>query len=285
MSSTQVAVAAAVAGLGVYALFLRKGPDAADKPKKNLGSFGLHRLTVHSTELISNNVKRVRFELPNKSQPSGLALTSALLTISMPSGSWVPVPRPYTPVNSLDEPGFVELMVKHYPGGKASTHIHSLKPGDTLTVLPIPGFAWAPNKHSHVALIAGGAGITPMYQLTQGILNNPEDKTSITLVWGVNTDDEIFLKEEFGSLQKKFPDRFKAVYVVAKPDAASPHPKGFITKEILEEAGLSATSEKNKDIKVLVCGPPPMEKAMKGAKKEPGVLTKLGYTPGQIYSF
>ncbi|KAK3358290.1 ferredoxin reductase-like protein [Lasiosphaeria ovina] len=212
MSGTQVAVAAAVAGVGAYALYLR-----------NLASFGFHSLRLHSTELVSHNVKRLRFELPNSTQPSGLSLTSALLTISIPA----------------DETGFVELMVKHYPGGKQSSHLHSLKPA---TDSPHP--------------------------------QNPEDKTRITLVWG------------FGALQKKFPDRFKAISCVATPESSSPHPKGFITKQILEDAGLSASSaEKNKDIKVLVCGPPPMEKALKGAKSKPGVLTELGYSPAQIYSF
>ncbi|KAK3361167.1 ferredoxin reductase-like protein [Lasiosphaeria ovina] len=285
MSGTQVAVAAAVAGVGAYALYLRKSASANATDKPSLASFGFHSLRLHSTELVSHNVKRLRFELPNSTQPSGLSLTSALLTISIPAGRWLPVLRPYTPVNSLDETGFVELMVKHYPGGKQSSHLHSLKPGDRLTVAPIKELSWTPNKHPHVALIAGGAGITPMYQLTQGILNNPEDKTRITLVWGVNTDSEIFLAEQFGALQKKFPDRFKAIYVVATPESSSPHPKGFITKQILEDAGLSASSEKNKDIKVLVCGPPPMEKALKGAKSKPGVLTELGYSPAQIYSF
>lgn len=170
-------------------------------------------------------------------------------------------------------------MVKLYPGGKQSSHIHSLKPGDYLTFAPIPELKWTPNQHSHVAMIAGGAGITPMYQLARGILKNPEDKTRITLVWGVNTDSDLFLKDEFDALEKKYPGRVKTVYVVATPEAGSPYQKGFVTKQILEGAGLSP-SEKNKDTKVLVCGPPPMEKALKG-----GVLAELGYDKKQIFSF
>jgi cytochrome-b5 reductase len=174
-------------------------------------------------------------------------------------------------------------MVKLYPAGKQSTHLHSLQPGDTLTCAPIKGFPWTPNKHEHVALIAGGAGITPMYQLARGILHNPDDHTRVTLVWGVNTDEDIFLREEFAAMEGKYPDRFKAVYVVATPEAGSPHQKGFVTKKVLERAGLSAGEENNRDVKVLVCGPPPMEKALKG--KGTGVLAELGYRPDQVYSF
>jgi len=181
-------------------------------------------------------------------------------------------------------------MVKLYPGGKQSSHIHSLKPGDSLTFAPIPELKWTPNKHPHLAMIAGGAGITPMYQLARGVLKNPEDQTRITLVWGVNTDEDIFLGKEFGALEKEYPGRFKVHYVVATPDANSPHRKGFVTKQILEDLGLSSKSEKNRGTKVLVCGPPPMEKALKGTKSflggaKPGLLAELGYGADQIFSF
>jgi len=175
-------------------------------------------------------------------------------------------------------------MVKLYPGGKGSGHLHSMKPGDKLTFLPVPGFKWTPNKHEHVALIAGGAGITPMYQLARGILKNPDDHTRVTLVWGVNTDEDIFLGEQFSELEKKYPSRFKAVYVVASPDVSSPHHKGFVTKQILEGAGLNAKSEKNKDIKVLLCGPDPMLNVL-APKKGTGVLNELGYNSSQIFKF
>lgn len=190
-----------------------------------------------------------------------------------------------------DEKGYIEYMVKHYPGGKQSTHLHSLKPGDRITFAPIKGYAWTPNKHPHVALIAGGAGITPMYQLARGILNNPDDHTRITLVWGVNTDDDIFLRDQFAALEKKFPGQFKAVYAVADPAPGSPHLKGFVTKEVLESAGLGAADrEKDAGLKVLVCGPPPMEKALAGTKgwggaATGGVLAELGFTPDQVHRF
>jgi len=283
--STQIAVAAAVAGLGVYAFYLRGGSSDSTKPV--LGSFGFHSLKVHSAELVNHNTKKLRLELPNKDIPSGLSLSSALLTLSRPEGRWLPVLRPYTPTNDLSEPGFVELHVKHYPNGKASTHLHSLQPGDYLTVAPIPSFPWKANKHPHLAMIAGGAGITPMYQLARGILADPADRTRITLVWGVNADEDIFLGPQLAELEAQHPGRFKAVYVVSHPDAGSKHHhRGYVTRQVLEQAGLAA--DKNRDAKVLVCGPPAMEKALKGGKwgaAKGGVLAELGYGGDQVYSF
>ncbi|KAK4221958.1 hypothetical protein QBC38DRAFT_107766 [Podospora fimiseda] len=297
--TTQVAVAAAVAGIGAIAYLKFSSaaqPDAQSEGKSPAAAgsnftrpFGFRTLRLLSTEQLNHNTKKLRFELPDPSQPSGLTLTSALLSVSFPNGSWIPVPRPYTPTNKLDEPGFIDLTIKHYPGGKASTHLHSLKPGDTCTFAPLPQqFAWTLNKHAHVALIAGGAGITPMYQLLQGILDNPSDRTRITLVWGVNTDADIFLLDEFKALEKKYPGRFKAEYVVSQPKAGSPYRKGYVNKTVLEELGLRASETHNKDIKILVCGPPPMEKVLKGGKGPfggSGVLAELGYNKSQIHGF
>ncbi|KAK3306521.1 uncharacterized protein B0T15DRAFT_509892 [Chaetomium strumarium] len=280
--SSPVAIAAAAAGIGAFAWYLRSSGANSDKPI--FSSFGFHTLRLHSTELVNHNVKKLRFELPDASKPGGLPLTSALLTISFPNGRWLPVLRPYTPTNDLNEPGFIELMVKLYPNGKQSTHLHSLKPGDTLTFAPIKGLAWTPNKHAHVALIAGGAGVTPMYQLARGILQNPGDRTRITLVWGNNTDEDIFLKDEIATLERNYPGRFKVVNVVSNPKAGSPHVKGYITRQVLENAGLGAEGGKNRDVKVLMCGPPTMEKALKG-RRGTGVLAELGYRPDQIYTF
>jgi cytochrome-b5 reductase len=183
-----------------------------------------------------------------------------------------------------DQRGSIDLMVKKYPNGKASTYLHSLTPGDSLYFLtPVSlGYRWTPNQYPHITLIAGGAGITPIYQLAQGILNNPEDKTTITLVFGVNSDADVLLRKEFKDFEQRFSGRFKAVYTVSNPTDGSSFRKGYVTKELLEEIGVRG--EKN-DTKVFVCGPPAMEKALVGARKQGGVLEQLGYRKDQIHTF
>lgn len=110
--STQTAVVAAIVGIGAYALYMRQnGTKKLDKPI--FSSMGFHSLKLQSTELINHNTKKLRFELPDASQPSGLSLTSALLTISFPNGRWVPVLRPYTPVNDLSMRNTFHCMQHH----------------------------------------------------------------------------------------------------------------------------------------------------------------------------
>ena len=88
-------------------------------------------------------------------------------------------------------------MVKKYPNGPMSTHLHDMEVGQLLSIRgPIPKYKWEENKspsrywvsfdnrHEAVGLIAGGTGITPMYQLIKAIFKNPNDKTNVTLVYG-----------------------------------------------------------------------------------------------------
>ncbi|KAJ2989599.1 hypothetical protein NUW58_g3385 [Xylaria curta] len=229
-------VALASIGIGMYSRYLTSvaHADGGAPPKAFGGGPAFLSLKLQSTEVVNHNTKRLRFALPTDEHVSGLALTSALLTFSWPKGCILPCVRPYTPITKNDEAGVLELMVKKYPNGKQSTHLHSLQPGDSLRfVTPIPGYKWTPNKHSDITLIAGGAGITPMYQLIQGVLCNPEDKTRITLVFGVNTDADVLLKPEFEEFERRFPGRFKAIYTVSNPTPDSPYPKGYVTKELL----------------------------------------------------
>ncbi len=108
--------------------------------------------------------------------------------------------RPYTPTSRIHERGQFELIVKSYPTGKvgrfplcfvvqfSNVDTVSLVRGSVLQVSkwlseipegtevpfkgPIVKFGYRPNQWDAVGMIAGGSGITPMYQLIQvcGIL-------------------------------------------------------------------------------------------------------------------
>ncbi|CRK47807.1 hypothetical protein BN1723_020399, partial [Verticillium longisporum] len=87
-----------------------------------------------------------------------------------------------------------------------STHMHDMTPGQRLDFKgPLPKYAWTANKHEHIALVAGGTGITPMYQLARAIFNNPADKTKVTLVFGNVTEEDILLRKEFAELENTYP--------------------------------------------------------------------------------
>ncbi|KUJ09955.1 ferredoxin reductase-like protein [Mollisia scopiformis] len=241
-------------------------------------------LRLDSVETLSHDTKRFRFKLPSETTVSGLNLTSAVLTFSRPAGQFFPVVRPYTPISDLSVRGFIDLAVKRYPKGKASNHIHSLSPGDTLFFLgSIRAYSWKPNEFKNITLIAGGAGITPMYQLIRGIFRNPEENTNVTLVFGINNDRDALFKDEFAEMEKKFPGRFKVIYTVSNPDEGSPFPKGYVTKELLSKV---MAGSKERSEKVFVCGPPAMEASLTGSRRGPGgILSELGFRKDQVFKF
>ncbi|KAJ5817316.1 hypothetical protein N7447_009549 [Penicillium robsamsonii] len=252
------------------------------------GRMGFHTLRLESSQQVNDNTKRLRFQLPDPASNAGLSLTSFILTFHKPQDAWFPVIRPYTPINNFDEPGYIELLVKKYPNGRASGYLHSLQPGDTLKIRgPMQSYRWKTNEFEHVNLIAGGAGITPMYQLIQGMLNNPDDKSKIKLIFGVNTDKDLVMKKELDIFERKFPDRLTVVYTVSDPVEGSPFIKGKITKELLEKELLGPKDSKT--TKVFLCGPPAMEAAIFGSKgwtsSKKGVLEELGYAADRIHKF
>lgn len=172
-----------------------------------------------------------------------------------------------------------------------SEHLHDMTPGQQLEFKgPIPKYPWAPNKHDHIALIAGGTGITPMYQLARAIFSNPEDKTKVTIVFANVTEEDILLKKELEDLENTYPQRFRAFYVLDKPPKGWAGGKGFVSKELLKTV---LPEPKEKNIKVFVCGPPGMYKAISGVKKSPkdqgeldgSILEQLGYSKDQVYKF
>ncbi|KAK5121170.1 NADH-cytochrome b5 reductase [Meristemomyces frigidus] len=254
------------------------------------GDQGFVSLVLDHVENINHNTKKFRFKLDSEDAVSGLPITSALITKYKGPEMEKPVIRPYTPVSDEDEAGYLDFIIKRYPNGPMSEHLHNMNPGQRLDFKgPIPKYPWSANKHDHIALIAGGTGITPMYQLARGIFKNPEDKTKVTLVFGNVTADDVLLKREFEDLEQQFPQRFRAFYVLDQPPEDWQQGKGFITKDLLKTV---IPGPKDGNVKVFVCGPPGMYKAISGPKKSPaeqgelqGYLKELGFTEEQVYKF
>lgn len=254
------------------------------------GDQGWVDLKLSEIEVLNHNTKRLRFEFPDKESVSGLQIASALLTKFKPAGAEKAVLRPYTPISDEDQPGYLDLVVKVYPNGPMSEHLHSMNVDQRLSFKgPLPKYPWEANKHEHISLIAGGTGITPMYQLIRQIFKNPEDKTKVTLVFGNVSEDDILLKKELQDLENTYPQRFKAFYVLDKPPKEWTGGKGFITKELLKTV---LPEPKEESHKIFVCGPPGLYNAISGNKVSPkdqgelsGVLKELGYNKDQVYKF
>ncbi|KIW08582.1 uncharacterized protein PV09_00546 [Verruconis gallopava] len=266
-------------------------PSAAPSKVFTGGDQGFVSLKLEKSETLSPNTKKLTFSFPEENQVSGLHVASALLTKYKGPEMEKPVLRPYTPTSDEGQQGYLELVVKKYPNGPMSTHLHEMEPGQRLDFKgPLPKYPWSENKHQHIALIAGGTGITPMYQLIRAIFSNPNDKTKVSLIYGNVTESDILLKKELQEIENTYPQRFKAFYLLDKPPEKWQGGTGFVTKELLKT--LLPEPKEGDAIKVFVCGPPGMYKAISGGKKSPqdqgeleGYLKELGYSKEQVYKF
>ncbi|KAF3041743.1 NADH-cytochrome b5 reductase [Didymella heteroderae] len=270
-----------------------KIPVSTGEAKKAFtgGDQGFLSLVLEKSEIVNHNTKKLTFKLPEEDQESGLPVASAVITKYKGPEMKKPVIRPYTPISDVDQKGTVDFIIKKYPDGPMSEHMHNLEPGQRLDIKgPIPKYQWSENKHEHIALIAGGTGITPMWQTARAIFKNPNDKTKVTLVFGNVSEEDILLKREWEHLENTYPQRFRAFYVLDNPPEQWQGGKGFVTKELLKTV-LPEPKEGDK-IKIFVCGPPGMYKAISGGKKSPqdqgeleGYLKELGYSKDQVYKF
>ncbi|KNC99969.1 uncharacterized protein SPPG_05344 [Spizellomyces punctatus DAOM BR117] len=263
----------------------RLDKKAAENPVAALDGKTFLPFVLKEVVDVNHNTKRFRFALPEGTTELGLPTASCVVTKYVngvkENGKPNVVIRPYTPVEDPADgyTGYFDLIVKQYPNGPMSTHIHSLKPGDTLDVKgPIKKYEYKANEFNHIGLLAGGTGITPMMQLIQRILSNPADKTKMTLVFANIAEEDILLKDYFDALAKKHPEQFEVRYFVEKPPIGWRGGVGYIGEGVIKEACPAPGKGK-----VFICGPNQMLASISGTKAPDysqgeigGILKKLG---------
>ncbi|PVV02679.1 hypothetical protein BB560_002861 [Smittium megazygosporum] len=240
---------------------------------------------------LSHNTSVFRFKL-GEDQTSGMSVASCLLTMLPPQKEGdKPVVRPYTPITDETTKGHMDLLIKAYPTGVMSKHIHSLKVGDELLIKgPIPKYKYEPNMKKEIGMVAGGTGITPMLQIIDHIAKNPEDKTKVTLLFANVTEGDILLRDHLDKLQKEYPEKFAVHYALDNPPAGWSGVSGRVTADLLREKLPSPSL--GEDTVIFVCGPPGMMEVVSGNKTSPadqgevkGILKDLGYDGKNVYKF
>jgi ring-1,2-phenylacetyl-CoA epoxidase subunit PaaE len=107
--------------------------------------------------------------------------------------------------------GVLRVAVKRLPGGVFSTYAHStLRPGDTVEVMTPTGRFTSPLQpdiaRSHVA-VAAGSGIAPVLSIAATLLAG-ETRSTVTLLYGNRTSQDVMFLEELEDLKNAHPQRF-----------------------------------------------------------------------------
>jgi cytochrome-b5 reductase len=220
--------------------------------------------------IISHNVAIYRFALPTPTSILGLPIgqhisIAATLPSTTAAGEVVQkeIVRSYTPISGDHQPGYFDVLIKSYPTGNISKHMATLIVGQTIKVRgPKGAMIYTPNMVRHFGMIAGGTGIAPMLQVIRAVIRGRAagDKTELDLLFANVNQEDILLKEDLDELAAS--DKgFRVHYVLNNPPEEWTGGVGFVTPEMIQKYLPKAAD----DVKVLLCGPPPMIAAMKKA--------------------
>ena len=216
------------------------------------------------------------------------------------------VVRPYTPISPGDAKGYCDLLVKVYyptdghPGGLMSQYLDGLQPGARVHFRgPLGHIEYAGRGvfyvqdervvASRVGFVAGGTGITPIYQVMRAIASDPDDPTCASLVFCNKTPADILLREELDGLAAQRPERIAVWHNVDVVEAGDEHAfagsVGRVSVDVLRQhlpslqAG-QGDAQNSPPAMIFICGPPGLERAVRKMLTE-----QLGHAAERIADF
>ncbi|KAL9539821.1 hypothetical protein MBANPS3_010044 [Mucor bainieri] len=183
------------------------------------------KLVLQKKEHMSATIRRFTFAIPQDApQESILSLPTGLhLFIKLPedmndrSAKPKMVMRAYTP--SKVDTKTIEFVIKIYfpfnstPGGKLTSSLDQIRLGETVDFKgPIGEIQYLGdgefdihNKLYHdinqIGMVAGGTGITPMWQLMQAALRDSVKRPFMSLIYCARSVDEIIFYKELKQLE------------------------------------------------------------------------------------
>jgi nitrate reductase (NAD(P)H) len=263
-------------------------------------------LPLLSNDKLSHDTRLFRFALQSEEHALGLPTGQHLFIKATIDGK--PVMRAYTPVgHGL---GYVDFVIKVYfanvhpafpNGGKLTQHLEQMQLGETLLFKgpmgeyifntdPLPpriGTAAADamctfthtrssakQTYSHLGLIAGGSGITPVLQVAHAVLKNADSKVTVAVLYANRSEDDILCHDMLLELEKD--ERVSVWYTLDKPPAEWAYSSGFISEDMVR----SHLPSPSPTTVIFMCGPPKMLEFACIPN-----LKKVGHKEGSYFSF
>ncbi len=165
--------------------------------------------------------------------------------------------RPISIYNLRKEEGILEFIFQ--VKGKGTELLADRKVGEKLDIIgPIGYGTFSIKEYKKVAIIGGGIGIFPLYELAKEL--KKETNTKVHTYIGFRTKDLITLEEEFKNVSDK---------LTITTDDGSYGIQGFAINELKKD------SQKETLDKIYACGPLPMLKAVQAYAKEQNIPCEI----------
>lgn len=114
--------------------------------------------------------------------------------------------RSYSPANTANNRGELEFLIRIVDKGKFSSFLlHSAYIGQIMQVTgPLGVFGLKENGFTPRYFVAGGTGLAPILSMVRR-MNEWEEPQPCVIYFGVNTEEEVFYREELQRLQDQMP--------------------------------------------------------------------------------
>lgn len=242
---------------------------------------------------MSHDSKIFTFKLDHDDQRIGLPTGQHLLVRLRDPATREAIIRSYTPLSEENEKGHLRILIKIYKddgakkGGKMTQALDAIPLGHFVEFKgPVGKFEYLSRglcrisgRERHIRrfyMVCGGSGITPIFQVLRAVAQDAEDATECRLLDGNRAEQDILLRSDLDKLTEATSGRCKLFHTLSKPEDSWTGGRGRVDKALLEK---EVGPKKGGDELVLVCGPEPLEDAVREA------LTELGWGEDDLLFF
>lgn len=253
------------------------------------------KATLKSKQTVSWDTRIFSFQLEHEGQSLGLPVGQHLFIRLRDPVTREAIIRSYTPLSPPSKLGIVDVLVKVYfdsgerKGGKMSQAIDSIPIGHFAEFKgPIGKFEYlgagrcAINGNARsverFVMICAGSGITPIFQVLRGVMQDASDTTQCVVINGNRKLDDILCKEELNGFGRDASGRCQLIHTLTAPPDDWQGRRGRVDASLIREVGAAASQPTEKTM-ALICGPEGFEKGAHSA------LLEIGYTDDQLLFF
>ncbi len=189
-------------------------------------TFETYELTVEVADEVTPRNKHLRFRLPAGKELHFKAGQFMQMFIPLPDGK---VRRSsYSIASSPKHADFFELCVTLVDGGKSSTHLHGLKPGDKIQGMgPLGTFRFTDDGRDSV-FIATGSGIAPFRSMIYDQIEKGTPRT-LRLLFGNRYEPDIIYRKDWEALASQKAN-FKALFTLSRAEWGGA--KGYVQDHV-----------------------------------------------------
>jgi ferredoxin-NADP reductase len=190
--------------------------------------FDTYLTRVEEARTLAPRVKNIRFRLED-----GKAM-------DFQAGQFVQmfIPQPdkvrrtsYSIASPPKHRDFFELCVTLVDGGKSSTFLHGLNPGDTVQAMgPLGRFTLPEPLPRDIVFIATGSGIAPFRSMIHDLVDKRTSR-KIYLVFGNRFIEDILYRDEWEALARQHPE-FQALFTLSRGQPEWTGPRGYVQDQI-----------------------------------------------------